>query len=691
MIRSPCFTVAVALAVFALRIHGQHVVFEEVGQIATSLSYVHVAIPLNISGIKQLIKDYQTALGQEEGNFPFSQWTDNFYDNHFDHRFTSKIIGPAMKDFKEVLRELNLRAARYTEKLKNLTDLMPTVSAVSTETYDTELVHLRHRRFAPFLAPLIMRGVFGTIHGLYTKSKYDKLKTELNTVIKTQHRLVASSREHDTAINCIINDTAQVRNFMGNLTVFAPALIISKLRNMETMIEDEVDKLWSAMQAAQHRRLSIKLLSAKSMSSLFRRISSRAAASGNQLLLDRPSDLYQIEMSYCYDGEDVTLILHVPMAQSSTTLRLLKFLPFPFSFSATHFLMPQPEKKLLAISSDEPRLSMEIKEADLEGCHRVNNLYLCERQGILKNRMDLTCLGSLYGQKFKRAIELCEMKALPISEQVLQLNDHWFLVYAMQQFTAYITCRNHTSSEIHLAVGVNKISVSANCKVKLQDHVLYADTALKDPNSIIQFSFSLADTSFTPAELQESEEVLEELSIDGENDPTLDNLRQLKALRKRFPRWIWFVSLASVLGGALLLLLLFGIVCSQRWMLLRRSVRLIADAIWPPTNPHVIYDVQAPPARLPPAAAAAAAAAVNIEQDDVDGIQLHPIQPPEAVPLRERRVDHLPHPVQIHRGARGYGPVDFIRMASRRLRGRRHQGQPDALPEPFRRQRLALY
>ena len=328
---------------------------------------------------------------------------------------------------------------------------------------------------------------------------------------------------------------------------------------------------------------------------------------------------------------------------------------------------------------------MELTEADLEGCHRVNSLYLCERQGTLKNRMELTCLGSLYGQKFKRAIELCEMKARPITEQVLQLNDNWFLVYAMQQFTAYITCRNHSSAELHFTAGVNKISVSPSCKVKLQDHVLFADTALKDSNDIIQFTFSLTDTSFAPGEIQESEELLEELALDGENDPSLDDLRRMKAQRRHFPRWIWIIVLAAVLGVVVLTLLCLSGVCMHRWVLLRRSVRLIADAIWPPTNPHAIYDIQAPPARLP-----------EDGQMDADGIEMHPIQNPEGVPLQERRVDaevHVPLPrVRYQRAAPrlGLGAVDFIRSASRRFRGRQ-RGQPEGLPETFRRQRLALY
>ena len=121
-------------------------------------------------------------------------------------------------------------------------------------------------------------------------------------------------------------------------------------------------------------------------------------SSTGHLLLENPSDLFQIEVSYIYDGEDmqdVTLILHVPMAQKCAILCLFHFLPFPLPFLDIHFLVPRPHHNLFAISSNEPGLSIDLTEADLEGCYKVSNVHLCEWLGVLQTGHEGSCLGSL--------------------------------------------------------------------------------------------------------------------------------------------------------------------------------------------------------------------------------------------------------------------------------------------------------
>ncbi len=50
------------------------------------------------------------------------------------------------------------------------------------------------------------------------------------------------------------------------------------------------------------------------------------------VMIEHPSDLFQIETSYLHDGQDVQLILHIPMTPPDAVLRLLVmiiyFLPF---------------------------------------------------------------------------------------------------------------------------------------------------------------------------------------------------------------------------------------------------------------------------------------------------------------------------------------------------------------------------
>ncbi len=79
-----------------------------------------------------------------------------------------------------------------------------------------------------------------------------------------------------------------------------------------------------------------------------------------QLLLSHPSDLFQIEASYFYNGQDILLLLHIPMAPADSILRLFQFHPFPLPFTKTHFLLPKPSKPIFALSSGMERLSAEL-------------------------------------------------------------------------------------------------------------------------------------------------------------------------------------------------------------------------------------------------------------------------------------------------------------------------------------------
>ena len=127
------------------------------------------------------------------------------------------------------------------------------------------------------------------------------------------------------------------------------------------------------------------LLSGSQLRKLYSELTKRADTLQANFLLENPSNLFQIEVLYIYDGEeanDVTLILHVPMAQKRAILRLFRFLLFPLPFSDTHFLVPRPHQNLFAISSNKPQLSIDLTEADLEGCYKVSNVHLCKRLGI---------------------------------------------------------------------------------------------------------------------------------------------------------------------------------------------------------------------------------------------------------------------------------------------------------------------
>ena len=246
----------------------------------------------------------------------------------------------------------------------------------------------------------------------------------MQSTIKEQKLLVEITRSNSQNISVLQTQIADLKWMTAALTLSSPVAVVMKATLMERKICNEIDHVVNAVQTAQLRRLSPMLLSGSQLRKLYSELTKCAETLKANLLLENSSDLFQIEVLYIYDVEesnDVTLILHVPMAQKHAILRLFRFLPFPLPFSDTHLLVPWPHHNLFAISSNKPWLSIDLTEADLEGCYKVSNVHLCKQLGVLRTGHEGSCLGSLYAQQFKHDMARCQMDIVPIAKQVLQL------------------------------------------------------------------------------------------------------------------------------------------------------------------------------------------------------------------------------------------------------------------------------
>ena len=183
----------------------------------------------------------------------------------------------------------------------------------------------------------------------------------------------------------------------------------------------------------------------------------------------------------------------------------------------------------------------------------------------------------------------CQMDVVPISEQVLQLTDNWFLIYSTVTFTTQINCLNLTASEHHLKIGMNKLLVSPTCQLQLNQHFVFADTSLKVENQIKQIQWNLEDIAFSEAEVSEAAKVLEQISAEGSNHPTLADVRQHSAQLKKFPKWRFFFILVGLLLIILLFFWIFCYVSTHCWIIVRNTIRLISNFIWPP-RPDAVYE-----------------------------------------------------------------------------------------------------
>ena len=92
---------------------------------------------------------------------------------------------------------------------------------------------------------------------------------------------------------------------------------------------------------------------------LFHAAQLKAQINKFQFVVSHPSHLFQIETSYFYNGQDILLLLHLPMAPADSILCLFQLHPFPLPFTKTHFLLPKSTNPIFALSSGMERLSTE--------------------------------------------------------------------------------------------------------------------------------------------------------------------------------------------------------------------------------------------------------------------------------------------------------------------------------------------
>jgi hypothetical protein len=117
-----------------------------------------------------------------------------------------------------------------------------------------------------------------------------------------------------------------------------------------------------------------------------------------ELLVSQPSDLLQLELSYFYNGEMVTLLLHAPTVLIGSLLRLVKLHPFPLPTSGNYSIMPDVDTQILATSAAGSDLSLQFPAVNLLGCGQAIYVYLCDKVAALNKHLTASCLGALYKQ-----------------------------------------------------------------------------------------------------------------------------------------------------------------------------------------------------------------------------------------------------------------------------------------------------
>jgi hypothetical protein len=95
-----------------------------------------------------------------------------------------------------------------------------------------------------------------------------------------------------------------------------------KLQGIRDQLHLQYQQIIQAIRAAHQCCLSVDLLNPTRLQDLFHAAQLKAQINKCQLLVSHLSDLFQIETSNFYNGQDILLLLHIPMAPADSILRL---------------------------------------------------------------------------------------------------------------------------------------------------------------------------------------------------------------------------------------------------------------------------------------------------------------------------------------------------------------------------------
>ena len=210
-----------------------------------------------------------------------------------------------------------------------------------------------------------------------------------------------------------------------------------------------------------------------------------------------------------------------------------KLHPFPLPFFDDHFLIPDVQNDVLAVSSTDQRLSTHLSSVDLLGCHRMNQVFMCNRFGVLSKQFNSTCLRSLLNQDFVTARSICRFEVVPIAEKVYQLKKNWFATFLPAPSTVPVKCRNGTVTDLHLPRGPSRIHLSPGCKAMFAQHHVFADLSIKMPAKTLHFDWEWDPLDLLHMPQTDISKELSRLREFGIHGPVLTDLQYMSSEHQR--------------------------------------------------------------------------------------------------------------------------------------------------------------
>jgi len=196
---------------------------------------------------------------------------------------------------------------------------------------------------------------------------------------------------------------------------------------------------------------------------VFQHLQDQADQQKLEILISKPLDLFQINISYLHTYKTLTLIQHVPIVAEENKLNLLQFIPFPLSQSlgANTTLTPKVEEDLIAVGKNHQYKL--LGHTDLIGCTKLGQNFLCKGKSVLRTNIEDSFRGALYLHNLPVVLKYCQFQLGETKETVFQTGPTQWLVSAPKNLHQSYNVKNHMKLSSSTRSPPSRSNLDANC------------------------------------------------------------------------------------------------------------------------------------------------------------------------------------------------------------------------------------
>jgi len=470
------------------------VLFQKVGFYAATVQYLHVVIPIPLAEtIDSLVK-----MSDELGQYQKDQL---------------KIQSPVSSINGALVKSARTRIAKIVSNIYAIIDSLP------------EDQRLAKRQIAEIFGAV--SGAVGTLMGLFNSVEIKRIAAGVGENRKKINSIIDITRLTDEHLKNLDISVDKISNIVTAMLQHNPAQLNSEINRILENGHEAATRITNMVQQAQNKRLSVDLLTPDTLKQVFRHLQEQAESQNLELMINQPSDLFQIDTSYLHGNKTVTLILHVPMVSEENKLNLLQFIPFPLSQSlgANTTVTPKVDKDLIAVGKHHQYKI--LGQTDLAACTKLGQNFLCEGRSVLRTDIEDSCLGALYLHSLPGTLKHCHFELGETREHVFQTGPSQWLVSAPETFSSVLQCER--SHETIFVKPISSITVNPGCKLYLNSHVIQPDTNQQSKFEIRHHSWEWdVQQLFPTSDLSEIANELIELRKQGNHIVTAKDLQNIK-------------------------------------------------------------------------------------------------------------------------------------------------------------------